>query len=67
MNTKRRSLVLVDESARHPFRQNLPPHIRKQDASVSRDWSWLRSSLADWRGFIAAYCAVFVVVSIFIA
>jgi hypothetical protein len=67
MNTKRRSLVLVDESARHPFRQSLPPHVSKEVASSGRNWSWLRSSLADWRGFFAAYCAVFVMVSIFIA
>tara|TARA_B110001454_G_scaffold182349_1_gene176844 strand:- start:367 stop:546 length:180 start_codon:yes stop_codon:yes gene_type:complete len=26
---KRRALVLTSESARHPFRQTLPPHVLK--------------------------------------
>ncbi len=26
---KRRALVLTTESARHPFRQSLPPHVFK--------------------------------------
>lgn len=68
MRTKRRALVLVDESARHPFRQSLPPHIRKQGVATGRDWNGLmRDGLGDWRGFFAAYCAAFVVVSIYIA
>jgi len=32
----RRSLVLGDETARHPFRQNLPPHVRQGGQPVLR-------------------------------
>ncbi|MDG2005259.1 MAG: hypothetical protein P8J20_18200 [Novosphingobium sp.] len=67
MRTKRRALVLVDESAHHPFRQSLPPHIRKPAAEAERKRVWPRIDLSDWRGFFAAYCAAFLVVSIFIA
>jgi hypothetical protein len=32
----RRSLVLGDETARHPFRQSLPPHVRSGGQPVLR-------------------------------
>ncbi|MCX7864874.1 MAG: hypothetical protein N2423_07560 [Novosphingobium sp.] len=67
MQRKRRVLVLVDESARHPFRQSLPPHIRKQSVNSERETGWLRHRIGRWRGFLATYCAAFVVVAIFIA
>ena len=67
MRTKRRALVLVDESARHPFRQSLPPHVRKESVVLPPKRSWPRISLDDWRGFLAAYCATFLIVTIFIA
>jgi len=67
MRTGRRALVLIDEAARHPFRRSLPPHIRKQVVEVVPRHGWLRRGLERWKGFLAAYCAAFVVVSIFIA
>jgi len=64
MRTKRRALVLFDESAHHPFLRSLPPHVRKQSpAQPGRT----RIGRDDWRSFLAAYCAAFLVVSIFIA
>lgn len=67
MRTRRRSLVLVDESARHPFRQSLPPHVRRpfgQDIPKPvRPWV----TANDWKGFFAAYCATFVAVMLFIS
>ncbi len=61
----RRSLVLTDESARHPFRASLPPHVR---AGVAESEQTDRSAWAgsDLRRFFAAYCASLVVVSILI-
>ncbi|SFG41726.1 hypothetical protein SAMN05518801_12419 [Novosphingobium sp. CF614] len=70
----RRALVLTQEGAGHPFRRSLPPHVFTQplgidmeaeaNARAARRW-W--ASGGDWRGFLAAYCASFVAVSIFIA
>jgi len=61
----RRSLVLTDESARHPFLANLPPHVRlgiqpvpvRPDRAISKE---------DLRGFFGAYIACLVAVLIFI-
>ena len=50
----RRSLVLTNESARHPFRASLPvrPDLRR-DLMVRRTrWCFGRS---DWAGFLGAY------------
>ena len=62
----RRSLVLTDESARHPFLATLPPHVRRGTVPVPLRQTW---SLGpdDLRTFLVAYCACFMVVSIFIA
>lgn len=64
----RRALVLGDESARHPFRQVLPPHVRGGKAShpfraepraslieaVGRSvLGWLRDAVGRLRGRIA--------------
>lgn len=60
----RRALVLTDEFARHPFRANLPPHIRAELLAAdppSRGWS-----MQDLRDFLLAYCACFMAVSAFI-
>lgn len=64
MSTKRRALVLGDESARHPFLASLPPHVRK----VERDLD-LRSRThgTGWRDFLTAYSTCLVAVSVFIA
>ena len=62
----RRSLVLSDESARHPFLASLPPHVRRGvEVPVARR-GWLITA-QDWRDFLMAYCSCFVVVSAFIA
>jgi hypothetical protein len=58
----RRSLVLTTESARHPFRATLPPHV------VAADLPPLRRLLAeDAKGFALTYFACFVAVLAFIA
>jgi len=66
MQNTRRSLVLTDESARHPFRMSLPPHVCAGGVAqaVPRNSVF---DLKDWRGFVAAYCATFVAVFLFIA
>lgn len=62
----RRSLVLVDETARHPFLRNLPPHVRTARAPLprapKRD-TWLDSL----RQFLLAYCACFIAASLYFA
>jgi len=62
----RRSLVLTDEQARHPFLASLAPHVRRGEAPgrVPRSHpSWFK----DLRDFLAAYCACFIAVSLYIA
>lgn len=62
----RRALVLTDESARHPFLANLPPHVRKgaeplplgPGRAITRE---------DLTGFFGAYIACLLAVMIFIA
>lgn len=61
----RRSLVLTDESARHPFRASLPPHVCRATRAVPSRRFGL--SAADVKEFLMAYCACFVVASAFIA
>jgi hypothetical protein len=64
MRTKRRALVLGDESARHPFLSNLPPYVRR----VERDLD-IRSHTngSGWRDFLTAYSATLAAVAVFIA
>jgi hypothetical protein len=62
----RRSLVLTDESARHPFLTSLPPHVRKDAEPVPSRMPW-RLDASDLRDFLLAYCACFVAVSVYIA
>ena len=62
----RRTLVLTDETARHPFLASLPPHVRRGEkpTPIKRaKASWLR----DLRDFLAAYCASFIAISLYIA
>ena len=62
----RRSLVLTDEMARHPFLASLAPHIRRGDAA--RGVPRLRPGrMQDLREFLMAYCACFIAVSLYIA
>lgn len=62
----RRALVLTDESARHPFLANLPPHVRMGGEPVP-----MRPGRAitkeNLRGFFGAYIACLLAVLIFIA
>ncbi|WP_454599013.1 hypothetical protein [Qipengyuania sp. SM2507] len=54
----RRSLVLTDETARHPFRASLPPHVRQIEESDPRPQSW-RLTASDVRGVATTYFATF--------
>ncbi len=62
----RRALVVTDESARHPFLQSLPPHVRRVEPPRRAPADW-RITLHDWRDFLLSYCACFAAVSVFIA
>jgi len=61
----RRSLVLTDESARHPFRASLMvrPDLRRDRMVRSSRWSWSKN---DWFGFLGAYVACLVGALVFI-
>jgi hypothetical protein len=62
----RRSLVLTDEQARHPFRATLPPHVcRGGRVSLERaSWAITRD---DVHGFVGAYFACLAAVTVFIS
>ena len=62
----RRALVLSDVGARHPFRASLPPQrLASGAANPARPARWLAAE--DLRDFLVAFCACFVVVTVFIA
>lgn len=62
----RRTLVVTDEAARHPFLAILPPHVRGpvEEGQPQRIW---RITAQDVKEFLMAYCACFLAVSAFIA
>jgi hypothetical protein len=66
----RRILVLTDETARHGFLTNLPPHVRGHDTDAplpEKKWRLVPAVTAeDVRGFLMAYCACLVAVATFI-
>ncbi len=65
----RRSLVLTDDAARHPFLASLPPHVRRGGDPVGARppvRPVLHLSRDDLRGFWLAYAGCFLAVSIFI-
>jgi len=62
----RRSLVITDESARHPFLASLPPHIRSGAIPLEAR-PRLRLTRTDIRGFLTAYVGCFVAAMIFFA
>ena len=62
----RRALVLTDETARHPFRASLPPHVRS-GAEALRVRSRWKLTQDDVRGFVAAYFASLIMIAVFIA
>lgn len=61
----RRSLVLTDESARHPFRASLPPQARSEAAGTPLTERW-RLTATDIRGFATVYFASFAAILAFI-
>ena len=61
----RRSLVLTDESTRHPFRQTLPPHVSGTLYDIPAESLW-RLTAEDARGFASVYLATFAAVLVFI-
>jgi hypothetical protein len=62
---RRRSLVLTDESARHPFRAVLPPHIKRDLIPIPAESLW-RLTMADVRGFASIYVAATAAILVFI-
>jgi hypothetical protein len=62
----RRSLVLTDEQARHPFRASLPPHVCRGERVVAMRPSWVITR-DDVQGFVSAYFACLAAVTVFIA
>jgi len=61
----RRSLVLTDESARHPFRAALPPHVCRPQPIVPTRPSWVVTR-DDVQGFVGAYFACLAAVAVMI-
>lgn len=65
--TTRRALVLTDESARHPFRTMLPPHV----CATPTNQSWIGSLgttlQREWYSVATTYCATFCAVTLFFA
>ena len=64
----RRSLVLTDETARHPFRASLPAQWREERHEFAEPRvPWRYTLLEDARGFAQTYCACLMAVIAFIA
>ena len=61
----RRSLVLTDETSRHPFRASLPPHVKSDLLDIPAESLW-RLTAEDVRGFASVYVAVTAAVLVFI-
>ena len=62
----RRSLVLTDETQRHPFRASLPPHWRGDEERVPSRMPW-RFTSDDARQFVLAYGAFFMATTAYLA
>lgn len=64
----RRALVLTDETARHPFRASLPPHVCGLAIDdIEPRVAWHVPLFGDVRGFAQAYCASLLAIVAFIA
>ena len=63
--TRRRSLVLTDESARHPFRSILPPRVREEIFDIPAESLWALTR-DDVRGVASTYVTVTAAVLAFI-
>ncbi|TRD10431.1 hypothetical protein FGU71_00110 [Erythrobacter insulae] len=61
----RRSLVLTDETCRHPFRASLPPSVKADLNVIPAETLW-RLTADDVRGFATTYVAVTAAVLAFI-
>ena len=61
----RRALVLTDESAGHPFRRSLPPHVKRDLLDIPAESLW-RLTADDVRGVASIYVATFAAVLVFI-
>lgn len=61
----RRSLVLTDETARHPFRASLPPHVKRDLIPIPAEVLWDLTK-QDVRGFASTYVAATAAVLVFI-
>jgi len=74
----RRTLVLGNEAARHPFRRSLPVSVTLEAGAhpLLQHWARIRPlrqpmapsriTMQDLRDFFLAYCACFLAVSAFI-
>lgn len=61
----RRSLVLTEESARHPFRGILPPRVKRDLHNIPAESLW-RLTMDDARGFASVYVAATAAILAFI-
>lgn len=61
----RRSLVLTDETCRHPFRASLSPNVKADIYDIPAETLW-RLTAEDVRGFATTYVAVTAAVLAFI-
>ena len=61
----RRSLVLTDETCRHPFRASLPPRVKADLLDIPAESLW-RLTVEDVRGFASVYVAATAAVLVFI-
>ena len=61
----RRSLVLTDESAKHPFRATLNPRVKRDLHDIPAESLW-RLTMDDARGFASVYLAATVGILAFI-
>lgn len=64
--------ILCKETARHPFRASLPPHVYEicdEDITPSlmeRSAAWWQLHRSDIRSFSTSFTVCFIVVSLFI-
>lgn len=61
----RRSLVLTDEGAKHPYRAGLPPHVREDLHDIPAESLW-RLTKDDVRGAATTYVAATAAILAFI-
>ena len=57
--------MLTDESAGHPFRRSLPPHVKGELHDIPAESLW-RLTMDDVRGVASTYIATFAAVLVFI-